>query len=268
MNITFDSQINIPIVNKNLEYTSIPHPTIKEILLFNSQDDTSLALAYRQREMARENQGKQILWPTGNTQLDVYKWHRELFRISQDNPIALTFGRHLDEYFPCQPADPHSFVNYIHTQLADPLSLEFEYIKGDAIDPDAEAARYNSLIITKQIAFTTLGTDEKEGHIAFIKPGTPFSQKAVHFTTLSADTINRDHIERKENTPGGAITQGYGMLDAQYIFLIAFGKKGRIIKKALFDNIPDPSIPVSILTLPKYGKKLSIYLDHEAATYL
>lgn len=268
MDLFFENNLTIPELDKTLRYTILPHPVIREVLVFETPDETALALALRQRQAARENPGKQSLWPTGLTQLDVYKWHRELVKITGDNPLRQTLGRHLDEYYPCAATERHSFVKYLHVELADPLGIPFEYMNGAATDPVAEAVRYDTIIRSHPICMTSMGTDEKDGHIAFIRPGTPFSQTPVHFVTLSDGVTTRDRMERGEQTPDGALTQGFGMLDAENIFEIGYGKKGLTFRRALFDGKPDSSIPLSVLGLPQYGRKTTLFLDREAAEYL
>jgi glucosamine-6-phosphate deaminase len=174
----------------------------------------------------------------------------------------------LDEYYPCSPDSPHSFVRYVRERVFEELKISKEnrfLINGLAEDPEAEALRYNSLLKKEKINLAILGIGPGS-HIGFNEQGTPFD-KETHLANLSQETIDRDRIERGQSTPEYAITQGISnILSARKILLLGYGsKKGAYLNSALTGSVT-PDIPASALRL--VGDKVSIFIDSEAARSL
>jgi glucosamine-6-phosphate deaminase len=77
---------------------------------------------------------------------------------------------HLDEYVGIDAAHPASFRRYIREHLLDHVPFgTFHELRGDAPDPEAEAARYAALLAEAKPDVVALGIGEN-GHLAFIDP--------------------------------------------------------------------------------------------------
>ena len=113
-------------------------------------------------------------------------------------------------------------------------------------------------MVSKGVSLAILGIGPG-GHIGFNERNTPFNSR-THLAQLSNETIYRDQIERKQNTPDKALTQGIGtILEAESILMIAYGRnKGVYLNNALYREI-NPVSPASALRL--VGSKVSIIID-------
>jgi len=208
-----------------------------------------------------------ITYATGNTMIPVYQKLAEAVNKGEVD-FSQTKAFHLDEYYPCSPDEPHGFVNYLQEYVFNPFKISPENcftINGAANDADAEAARYNKLLNKYPIDLAILGIGPGS-HIGFNESGTPFSKK-THLVTLSKETVARDQVERQQNTPTQAITQGIAnILAAKKILLIAYGaEKGDYLEPAINGKI-SPQCPASALRLN--GEKVTILIDQSAASRL
>ena len=124
-------------------------------------------------------------------------------------------GFHMDEYVGLPPTHPASFQRYMRERVAAYLPFgAFHYIDGDAPDPDAEAARYATLLEEHPVDVCCLGIGEN-GHLAFNDPPVadfddPLLVKVVelddrcklqqvgegHFATARRRSAARDHGHR------------------------------------------------------------------------
>jgi len=77
---------------------------------------------------------------------------------------------HMDEYVGLPAEHPASFRRYIREHLLDHVRVRaFHGIRGEADDPEAEAARYAALLREFPPAVVALGIGEN-GHLAFMDP--------------------------------------------------------------------------------------------------
>lgn len=208
-----------------------------------------------------------ITYATGNTMIPVYQKLAEAVS-KKEVDFSQTKAFHLDEYYPCSPDEPHSFVNYLQQYVFDPFKISPENcftMNGIADDADAEAVRYNNLLGKHPVDLAILGIGPGS-HIGFNEGGTPFN-KETHLVTLSKETVARDQVDRQQNTPTQAITQGIAnILTAKKILLVAYGtEKGDYLKPALDGKI-SPECPASALRLS--GEKVTILIDEPAASQL
>src|SRR5436309_12002746 len=76
----------------------------------------------------------------------------------------------MDEYVGLPPSHRASFQRYMRERVAARLSLrEFNYLWGDASDPEHEAARYAALLRAHPLDLCCAGIGEN-GHLAFNDP--------------------------------------------------------------------------------------------------
>lgn len=244
----------------------VQHPEIHTILVLPTPVQTARAAADAISGRVRTFPSMSITWATGNTQAKIHE-----YLVEDQNRGYIDFTRtqafHLDEYWPCSQDEPHSFVRYLREHVLTPLNIperNIHTINGSANDAHAESERYDKLLKNIKLAILGIGPVD-DPHIGFNPPGTDFSLR-THREELTQATIIRDQVERGQKSPNQAITQGIAnILEAGEIFLIAYGKKGLGLKKALYEPI-SPAQPASALRT--VGEKVTIFLDTEAASYL
>jgi len=250
-----------------LTYKKFRHPEVGDIRLYQTSDYTSLAAAQFISDIVKDNPTAVITYATGKTMIPIYKILATMVDRGEVS-FSKTKAFLLDEYYPCSPDSPHSFVGYIRKRVIEALKIKEEnkfLIDGLAENPEAEAQRYNSLLKKEKIDLVILGIGPG-GHIGFNEPGTPFEEE-THFTALSQDTVNRDRKERRLNTPRHSITQGIAnILRAKRILLVAYGHNKSDSLRAMLEGPITTSIPASALRL--VGDRVSIFMDSEAAKFL
>ncbi len=240
----------------------IHHPEISEVLVYPTKELTVKSASQEIIELVKLNPLASITYATGDTMIPVYEnlataVDRGLVDFSQ------TTAFHLDEYYPYSQERKFSFVKFLNNYVFGPLKINPDNIhtlNGIAEDPHIEAKRYDDLV-SKRISLALLGIDPR-GHIGFNERNTPFDSR-THLALLSNETLHRDIVERSQDTPNQALTQGIGtILEASQILLIAYGiGKSSYIREALINHISE-FCPASALRL--VGKKVTVLVDEKA----
>jgi len=244
----------------------ITHPEISNIIVLPTKDSAIKASARKIIEAVQKNPQISITYATGNTMIPVYAELAKAVK-AKEVDFSNTKAFHLDEYYPCSPDEEFSFVRFLNEKVFIPLNIpesNINLLAGTAQDGVAEARRYDALV-SKGIDLAILGIGPGE-HIGFNERNTPFDSR-THISQLSNETINRDQVERGQDTPDKALTQGIGtILEAKSILMIAYGEnKGGYLKNALYGEITSNS-PASALRL--VGDKVCIVIDQPAADVL
>lgn len=252
--------------NLSRQNNTIRHPEIHRILVFPTIDETARAAGDAIISLVKRNPTASITWATGSTQIPIHTYvigEQKAGRVD----FSRTYAFHLDEYWPCSPDESHSFVKYLQEQLIHPLNIPKDntfMINGKAKDPALEAKRYDRLLSHIHLSILGIGPSD-DPHIGFNPPGTDFSVR-THVSELTEAIKRRDQVERGQKSPDQAITQGIANIcEADTIFLIAYGEKGKGLRKAFYDTITTRN-PASALRTA--GKKVTIFIDEEAARYL
>lgn len=157
--------------------------------------------------------------------------YRELVRRHLEEGLSFAACRAfmLDEYVGLGPASPQSYHRFIREHLVDLVDLDTEAVqspRGDAADPEAEAARYDAAIRAAggvDLQILGIGTD---GHIAFNEPTSSLASR-TRVKTLTRQTVadNARFFDRSEDVPVHVLTQGVGtILEARRIVLTATGE--------------------------------------------
>lgn len=214
---------------------------------------------------------------TGSTPEGVYT---DLVKILQTQPLDETrlSTVNLDEYYPIQRTNPHSYHNWMLRTLWKPLATidaRFDYHDqaiipmGEAPDPQREAKRYEQKIRAwGGVDLQILGIGEN-GHIAFNEPGSAKDSR-TRLVTLTDSTrqANAKFFGGDVSAvPKQAITMGIAtILEAKEILVMVSGKqKADIMKKIFSSQEPTPDIPATFLmTHPR----VQWYLDAAAASRL
>ena len=188
---------------------------------------------------------------TGRTPEPVYAALVEDFRIGRIRFASAT-SFNLDEYVGLSARHPSSFVAYMREHLfakVDLCEARRHIPRGDAVDPEREALRYESAIAAAGgIDLMLLGIGGN-GHIGFNEPGASFDSR-TRVVRLSEATLsaNAPAFPDGEKPPEKAITMGIAtILEAREIVLLATGAaKARAVRAALVER-PTPMCPASAL---------------------
>lgn len=177
---------------------------------------------------------------TGSTPVGFY---RELIRLHKNEGLDLsgviTFN--LDEYFPINGDDPHSYRRWMRETFFDHVNIKPHniHIPDGTLKPgdvDDYCQRYETAIRKAGgIDVQILGIG-RTGHIGFNEPG---STRNSRTRLVTLDPVTRRDAAGdffgEENVPQQAITMGVGtILEARKIVLMAFGEhKAPIILQAI-----------------------------------
>lgn len=165
----------------------------------------------------------------------------------------------LDEYYPIQQDDPHSYYMEMKNVFWDPMHMantsfnvkHAHILNGEAKDPEKECKEYEAEIDKLggiQIQILGLGVN---GHIAFNEPGTSVKSRTrkVEIDKTTRQANSRFFGNDVKKVPKYALTMGIEtILEAKKIFLIATGQtKIPILKKLMHLDHPHEDIPASYL---------------------
>src|SRR5436309_803763 len=183
--------------------------------------------------------------PTGSTPVGLY---RELIRLRKD---GLDFSRvvtfNLDEYYPMQPDDPHSYRLWMNETFFDHVNIPPGNINiPDGTIPPTEVEdwcmRYEQKIRRAGgIDLLILGIG-RTGHVGFNEPG---STRHSRTRMVTLDPVTRRDAASgffgEDNVPQQAITMGVGtILEARKIVIMAFGEhKAPIVARAVAGDVTE-----------------------------
>ncbi len=173
----------------------------------------------------------------------------------------------LDEYVGLAPDHPCSYWRYMAEQLFDHVDLPSgagALPRGDAPDPEAEAARYEAAIAAAgDIGLQLLGLGAN-GHIGFNEPTSSLSSLTrIKTLTRATRAANARFFAQPEEVPRLAITMGIGtILRAEEVVLLAYGPGKAEAAAAMIEGPLSASCPASALQL---HRKVTVVLDRAAA---
>lgn len=205
---------------------------------------------------------------TGGTMLPLYRHLICLHTNGLSFASVTTFN--LDEYVGLAPDHPASYHSYMREALFDHVDINparTHLPRGDALDPTAEAADYETRIaVAGGISLQLLGI-ERDGHIGFNEPTSSLaSPTRIKTLTESTRRANRDYFRPDETPPGYAITMGVGtILSAGECLLLATGEVKAEAVKAMVDGPVSAICPASALQM---HARTTVVLDRDAATEL
>ena len=217
-NLTFEKYVEIdlktfsslPICLPNLKRRTIVTKDIEQYVL----DNFILPL----------QTSKNIIFPTGNTPLQMYKLMREEINIPDHSVFQLDEYLHSKEY-----------QEYLKNNL--PSNFKFHFINAFAENIEKECNRHDALC--QNIDLTILGIG-KNGHIAFNEPQNTTLMSPTRMVTLDKSTVDNNKTEFTH-----AITLGIQtILRSKQIVLMAKRNKKEIIDKVLIGSV---NVPASYL---------------------
>jgi len=243
--------------------------------IFDNSEQGSLYVAKEIASLIRKNNRLDkhtvLGFATGNTPIVLY---RELVRMHKQEGLSfkkvVTFN--LDEYFPMNPDDIHSYHFFMYDNLFSHIdidhanvhipkgTLEFDEVEAYCADYDKKIKEVGGLDIQ------VLGIG-RSGHIGFNEPGTSVNE-GTHLVNLNQITIQdaAGDFGGIESVPVKAITMGLKtILHARRIFLLAWGKrKADIVGKAL-QGVVSSELPATFL---QNHEQCEFVLDKSASSYL
>ena len=219
-----------------------------QTVVYDDHDALAVAVANRIatviRRRADEGRRAVLGLATGSTPLGVY---RELVRQHRKEGLSfrhvVTFN--LDEYYPMEPDNPHSYHRFMWDQLFSHVDIDRANVhipKGNLERRElaAHCAAYEQAISDAGgIDLQILGIG-KTGHIGFNEPGSGESSRT---RVVTLDTITRRDAAAdffgEENVPREAITMGVAtILAAREIAILATGEhKSAIVRRAVEGDI-------------------------------
>lgn len=206
--------------------------------------------------------------PTGSSPLGMYK---ELIDLYKKGIVSfkhvVTFN--MDEYVGLPQEHSESYYTFMWSNFFGHVDVQADNVNilnGNAVDLDAECARYEAKILSYGGIDLFLGGIGPDGHIAFNEPGSSLSSR-TRIKTLTTDTIiaNSRFFDNDVNkVPKTALTVGVGtVLSAKEVLIIVNGhNKARALYHAVEGAI-NQMWTISALQLHEKG----IIVCDDAATY-
>jgi glucosamine-6-phosphate deaminase len=118
----------------------------------------------------------------------------------------------MDEYLGISPNHPAAFRRYLRERIVERVHPgAFHFIDGDAVDSEAECARYAALLRAHPLDLCCLGIGEN-GHLAFNDPPVadfddPLDVKVVELdAACRRQQVGEGHFEQVDAVPAQAIT--------------------------------------------------------------
>lgn len=179
---------------------------------------------------------------------------------------------HMDEYVSLPRDAPQGFGNFLRARVFDKADFaSVNYINPDPEDAQAEAARYEALLLEHPIDVCILGIGEN-GHVAFNDPGEANFEdsrlvRIVHLDErCRRQQVNDGCFASIDEVPRTAMTVTIpGLLRAKAMLcVVPTANKAEAVRRTLTGPIEE-SCPASILRT-KPGARL--YLDPDAASLL
>jgi len=209
----------------------------------------------------------QLLLATGKTPIALYA---ELVR--RRSEVGDLWQRStlwaLDEYLGLPDGHPQSFLERLTQMLGGPLEVPQGRLltpHGMALDPDAEATRYEKALSEAGYADVAVLGVGSNGHLAFNEPGTVFSLGS-HHSELAPETRLANSSDFGGNlaaVPKSGITVGIAtILRSRTILLVAEGLTKAPSLATLREGVVTPTWPITaLLTHPD----VRVFADHAAA---
>jgi glucosamine-6-phosphate deaminase len=218
-------------------------------------------------EVVSPNSSPDLLVATGKTPLALYEHMGEQARRGETLWKNSTVWA-LDEYVGVAGDDPSSFQARLWQTVGEPLGLPRNKVvapDGLALDPHAEASRYETALSLAGYADLAILGVGANGHIAFNEPGTAFTSK-THVSELASATRMAnagDFGGNPESVPSHAITVGIStILRSRTILLLAQGSAKAPAVESLRRGVGDPEWPVTALL---DHERVHVMLDRQAA---
>jgi glucosamine-6-phosphate deaminase len=241
------------------------------VAVYDSSSDAGAAAARQSAQLIQDAIAKQnlvrIIGATGNSQIPLVN---ALVKENIDWRAVELF--HMDEYVGMKADHPSSFRHWIKTRLEDKVHPRYtHYLEGDALDLNAEIARYSRLLEAAPIDLAFVGFGEN-GHIAFNDPPVAdFNDRAI-VKVITLDEACRKqqagegHFSDVTSVPNEAVTiTCTGLFRAKaWICCVPELRKAEAVRNALEGPISE-ACPASLV---RRHPNAYVYLDADSASRL
>lgn len=241
-------------------------PQALEVLVAQNEADFNQLAAQTFVHILEKRPQPLVTLPTGHTPQGFYQTLVRDHSHRRDLWDGLRFMA-LDEYCGLAAADERLFAAWLARLCLDPLQIKTRWLFESATDPEAEAARMQSVLRQQgplDVAVLGLGGN---GHVAFNEPGTGLTAP-VHAVTLTEATITANALYwgGADRVPRRGLTLGLGDLaQARSTILLVKGKtKASILQQALQGPVT-AAMPASFV---QTIKNVTIIADRDAAAGL
>jgi len=179
-------------------------------------------------------------------------------------------GFHMDEYVGIPATHPASFRRYLRERITERVPVAaFHFIDGDAADPDAECARYASLLREHPLDLCCLGIGEN-GHLAFNDPPVadfrdPLDVKVVELDdACRRQQVGEGHFPDVAAVPTHAVTVTIPALlrATTVVAVVPENRKAEPVRRALTGPV-NTDCPASIL---REHARVTLHLDADSAS--
>jgi glucosamine-6-phosphate deaminase len=180
---------------------------------------------------------------------------------------------HLDEYVGIDENHPASFRRYLRERFAERLPrpiAHFEYVRGDASDPQAECARLSALIGARTVDVAFVGIGEN-GHLAFNDPPADFETTVPYLVVELDEACRRQQMGEGwfptfEDVPERAISMSCReIMRARRIICTVPDERKSAAVACAAEGPVSPDCPASIL---QEHADCTLFLDEAAASKL
>ncbi|UCF42496.1 MAG: glucosamine-6-phosphate deaminase [Planctomycetota bacterium] len=179
---------------------------------------------------------------------------------------------HLDEYIGLGPDHPASFRKYLKERFLDKVAAlrAAHFVKGDAVDPQAECDRLNRIIADHPIDLALVGIGEN-GHLAFNDPPADFDTHEPYIVVNLDDKCRNQQLgegwfEKLNDVPTQAISMSIRQIirSSCIIASVPDRRKARAVKDALEGPVTNTCPASSLQDHPN----CKIFLDRDSASLL
>lgn len=218
------------------------------------------------REVVSSKGSAAVILATGNSQIQFLD---ALIALGGVDWSCLTLF-HMDEYLGIDADHKASFRRYMRERVEQRVKpRQFHYLKGDALLPLDECARYAGLLEAQPIDLCCLGIGEN-GHIAFNDPpvanfSDPHRVKLVQLDEpCRLQQVNEGHFPNLAAVPQYAFTLTIPMLcSAKRMLCVAPEKRKAAAVKATLRGPIQTACPASFL---RRQPQATLFLDADSAT--
>lgn len=176
---------------------------------------------------------------------------------------------HMDEYIGLPGDAPQGFGNYLNERIFSKLPFRsVHFINSECSDPEAEAARYEKLLMENLPDIVFMGIGEN-GHIAFNDPHVADFNDLRGVKVIQLDLVSRQQqvndgcFSSLSEVPEKAITLTIPMLTgARQIFCIVPGKTK---ENAVWNTLTQPIVETYPATILRRHPNAELYLDANSA---
>lgn len=208
-----------------------------------------------------------VIFATGASQFGLLERLAE----SQEIDWRRVAGWHLDEYLNLPEQHPASFRRYLRDRLVDRVDFHsFQFIDGNARDPQLECQRLGALIQDVTIDLALIGIGEN-AHIAFNDPPADWNATEA-FQIVELDQACRQQqlgegwFADLASVPQRAITMTCRQIlkSREIICTVPDDRKAFAVQKTLCES-PTPVVPASCL---QSHPRVTLFLDERSASQL